>query len=105
MLPRGSLAGLPAGTPSGPEPAFRQASSAQFTDGNEFHHGGYIAAEQGDFKALGTGSKSRRIGRGEAGAKNHLDLADAADAEHAQNAIQHDIHLGLLPGFARSTFS
>ena len=104
-VPRGSLADCPRARQVDPRRACRQASSAQVTDGNAISSRGMLLpGEQGDLQALGTGSKARRIRRGEAGAKDHLDLADAADAEHAENAVQHDLRLGFLPGFARSTF-
>lgn len=45
----------------------------------------------------------RRPGLRKAAAKDHLYLADTADAEDAQDAIQRDFRLGLFPGFTRGT--
>ena len=49
----------------------------------------------------GPAAKRGIPGDGEAGAEDHLHLPDAADAEHAEDAVQHDIGLGFLPGLAR----
>ena len=84
--------------------SFRQASSAQITEGNAISSRGMrCQGNRATSRLSGPAAKRGDIGRGEAGAKDHLDLADAADAEHAENAVQHDLGLRLLPGFARGT--
>ena len=61
--------------------------------------------EQGHLQAFRSGGEARHAGRGEAGAKDHLHLTDAADAEHAEDAVQRDLGLGFLPCLARAPSS
>ena len=57
--------------------------------------------EGSHFQAFRPGSKTRFS---EAGAENHLHLADPCDGIDREHPIQRDAHPGFFPGFACGAF-
>src|SRR3954453_2418139 len=66
--------------------------------------GNFIPGKQPDVFALRPRGKGRRPGIGETGAEDDLDLPDPGNAEHTQDAVDHDGRFGLFQGFARRPF-
>src|SRR6516162_7431362 len=59
-----------------------------------------LGRKQRDLQAL-VARRKVRLG-GKAPSENHLYLANAADREHTEYAVEHDIRPRLLPGLAGS---